>query len=105
MVYASACAGPGDEAGPEAKVQANNECICWYRMAASQGQVSACALLGHHYTSGKLGTRGAEAVEFLRQAADAGHTEAAVELAGRFRAGRGVARDHAEAFRLFKVGP
>ena len=78
MAYASVFARPGVEAGPEAQLKANNESVCWWRMAAVQGQISAFAMLGHYYTLGDSGSKGAEelgeAVEFLRQAADAGHT-------------------------------
>ena len=64
-------------------------------------------LLGNNFLVAEgidAGRQLAEGVKCLRQAADAGHTKAAFNLAVLFRDGRGVERSHAEAFRLFKAG-
>ena len=77
--------------------------IMWCRKAAARGQVSALMLLAGHLTSEKLikgkegvvvGKQLAEAAECLRKAADAGHTEAAFDLAMLFREGQGASASH-----------
>jgi hypothetical protein len=86
------------EYGLEGNSKQRDLSVMWCRKAAAKGQVSALMLLAGHLASGK-GVKGkgggvvekplAEAAECLRKAADAGHTEAAFNLAMMFREGQG----------------
>ena len=69
----------------------------WYRKAAKQGHAGA------FFACGTWSSNNSGNAAFLQQAADAGHTAAALELALIHREGRFVEQSHAAAFPLFQV--
>jgi TPR repeat protein len=76
--YAALCGAPEVNTHNEDDVIVPESAFCpvamsWHRKAAAQGQISAMWLLGQAQGSGE-GKKMVEAADFLRQAAEAGHT-------------------------------
>ena len=108
----------GDPKAQEKLAQAHfshqewSEALKWFRKAADQGSIEALVQVGKLYAEGKPGIPGRSdpipkdsnlALRCLATAADAGHSGAQCEMGLRYRDGRGLPRDQAEAYKWFKL--
>ena len=75
------------------------EAMIWLEMAANQSHLESQYLLGCNLL---LSQREHEAVTWLRKATDAGHTEAALQLASCYEEGMGVEQDPTKAAQLVR---
>lgn len=80
-----------------------NEEKYWMRQAAVHGYPDALFLYASYFVNNTKSPEAAESLEFLKKAADGGHTEAALELGLRYYKGEGVEPSLESAVKYLKI--